>query len=294
VFPSIIGYPRYQAVMVEGGESYIGKSAQSKRGILSLKYPIEHGIVTDWDDMEKIWHHTFHNELNVVPDEHPILLTEAPHNPLVNREKTCEIMFESFNSPALYIALQAVLALYASGRTTGIVLDVGDGVTHTVPVYENYSLPHAVHRLNLAGRDLTSYLQRILSERGHSFKTTAEHDIVREVKESMCYVSENYEKELSTNNNDDMLYTLPDGQEITLGNASFRCPEVLFQPSLYGMETPGIHEITFNTIMKSDIDIRRDLYNNIILSGGSTMFKGFAERIKLEIAKMAPASTKIK
>ncbi|CAL4250119.1 unnamed protein product [Meganyctiphanes norvegica] len=153
VFPSIIGYPRYQAVMVGGGESYIGKSAQSKRGILSLKYPIEHGIVTDWEDMEKIWHHAFHNELNVVPDEHPILLTEAPHNPLMNREKTCQIMFESFNSPALYIALQAVLALYASGRTTGIVLDVGDGVTHTVPVYENYSLPHAVHRLNLAGRD---------------------------------------------------------------------------------------------------------------------------------------------
>merc|ERR1712152_56248 len=230
--------------------------AQSKRGILTLKYPIEHGIVTNWDDMEKIWHHTFYNELRVAPEEHPVLLTEAPLNPKANREKMTQIMFETFNTPAMYVNIQAVLSLYASGRTTGIVMDSGDGVTHTVPIYEGYALPHAISRLDL--------------------------DFDQEMENAAS--SSSLEKS----------YELPDGQVISIANERFRCPEALFQPALLGMESCGIHETTYNSIMKCDVDIRKDLYANTVMSGGTTMYPGIADRMQKEITALAPSPIKIK
>jgi len=305
VFPSIVGRPKNHSVMMGMGQkdAYVGEEAQSKRGVLLLQYPLDQGIVTSWDDMERVWHHAFYNELRASPEEQPVLLTEAPLNPKGNRERMITIMHESFGVPASYCAIQAVLSLYASGRTTGCVLDSGDGVSHTVPIFEGYALPHAVARLNLAGRDLTVWLMKLLGESGNAFSTSAEREIVRDVKEKTCYVALDYENEVGSNGSGGgescggslaMKYELPDGKVIEVSKERIKCPEALFQPSFLGKEGDGVAKMTSNTIQSCDIDIRKDLYSNIILSGGTTLFPQLEQRMHKELDAITPSSLAVR
>eukprot|EP00928_Gymnodinium_smaydae_P080419 TRINITY_DN64115_c0_g1_i1.p1 TRINITY_DN64115_c0_g1~~TRINITY_DN64115_c0_g1_i1.p1 ORF type:complete len:377 (-),score=49.03 TRINITY_DN64115_c0_g1_i1:78-1208(-) len=299
VFPSIVCRPKKPAIMVgvDQREPYVGDDAQSRRGVWTMSYPIEHGVVISWDDMEKIWHCAFYDELRVAPNEHPVLLTEAPLNPKANRERMTQIMFETFDVPALFVAIQAVLSLYASGRKNGIVFDSGDGVSHTVPIYEGYALPHGILRMNLAGRDLTDYLMNILTERGYSFTTSAERELVRDVKEKLAYVALDFDaemKEFAESLDKEKTYELDDGNVVIVGSECFRCPEVLFKPDLVGKEISGIHDTIFQSIMRCDCDIVKDLFGNIVLSGGTTMFPGIVERLAKELTALASSTMQIK
>ncbi|KAH9409175.1 actin [Tyrophagus putrescentiae] len=236
VFPSVVGQsslPHDQSTL------YIGDEAQRKSAIRSfrLHYPIEHGIVTNWEKMEQIWEHIFKNQLRVSSSEHPVLLTEASFNSKANREKMTKIMFEKFNTPAMYIANSSYLSLLSTGRTTGIVLECGGGVTQVVPICECEMVPHAVDRYNWGGEDITDYLGKLLTERGYYFGTSSERETVRNIKEKWGYVAENWEQEMAKLENSPNLversYELPDGQVITIGSERFRCAEALFHPSLF-------------------------------------------------------------
>jgi actin-related protein len=302
-FASCVGYPKTKAMMTGGTkEYYVGEEAQQKRGILLLKFPLEHGVITNWDDMEKIWSHTFDNELRVVvgaddeedEDVSGVLLTEAPMNPRENRERMTQIMFETFNARRFYVAIQAVLSLYASGRTTGVVVDCGDGVSHTVPIYEGYSMPHAIQRINLAGRDLTDYLCKILTESKINLHTSAERMSAMKIKEELCYVSMNFAEEVDNFAGKEKQFELPDMSVVTVHNQIVRCPELMFKPSMDGKEMMGLHELAKKTIDDCDLDVRKDLLANIVMSGGTTMFPNMPERLQAEVEGLVAEGAKVK
>ena len=281
VFPTIVGRPRSDAQDV-----FIGNNAVSRRGILNLNRPIEHGVVTNWEDIQKLWHYAFYEELRSAPEEHPVLLTEAPLNPDENREKSAQILFETFRVPAVYIGNQAVLSLYSSGRTAGLVFGSGDGVTNYVPVNDGHALTHAIRKVDFSGRNISEYLAAILTERGYSFTTSAEIETARDIKEKLTYVALDFNEELSkasASSAIDKSYDLPDGQVITVANERFRAPEALFQPSLLGLDIDGVDEAINKTILELDADLRGVLYHSILLSGGNTLFPGLEERLTKEL-----------
>ncbi|XP_003743592.1 beta-centractin [Galendromus occidentalis] len=295
-FPNFIGRPKHKRVMAGAleGDVFVGPKAEEHRGLLTIRYPIEHGVVNDWNDMEKIWQYIYSkDQLQTFSEEHPVLLTEAPINPLKNREKAAEVFFETFNVPALFVSMQAVLSLYATGRTTGVVLDSGDGVSHAVPIYEGFAIPHSIMRIDVAGRDVTRYLRRLLRREGHNFHTSAELEIVKSIKEKVCHLSTICQRDEGSEM-EKTQHMLPDGSTIDVGTARYKAPEVLFRPDLIGQEYEGIHEVLVYAIQRCDMDLRKVLYQNIVLSGGSTLFKGFGDRLLSEVKKIAPKSNKIR
>ncbi|KAI4185834.1 MAG: hypothetical protein L6R41_003881 [Letrouitia leprolyta] len=292
-YPSIVGRPILRSEEKSGDivvkDIMCGDEAAAARSMLQITYPMENGIVKRWDDMEHLWNYTFNEKMKINTTGRKILLTEPPMNPLKNREQMCEFMFEKYNFGGVYVAIQAVLALYAQGLSSGVVVDSGDGVTHIVPVYESTVLTHHTKRLDVAGRDVTRNLIALLLRRGYALNRTADFETVRQIKEKLCYVS--YDLELDQRLSEDTTvlvesYTLPDGRVIRVGSERFEAPECLFQPHLVDVEQPGISEFLFNTIQGTDVDVRSSLYKAIVLSGGSSMYPGLPSRLEKELKQL--------
>lgn len=294
IFPSMVGRPMLRSSTkindIEIKDVMIGEECSKLRSMLEVNYPMDNGIVRNWDDMLLLYDYTFGEDiLNINPRECKILLTEPPLNPNKNREKMVEVMFEKYGFHSLYIAVQAVLTLYAQGILTGVVIDSGDGVTHICPVFEGFALPHLTRRLDIAGRDITKYLIKLLLLRGYAFNHTADFETVRMMKESLCYVGYDIEQEQKLALETTVLvesFTLPDGRVIKVGGERFEAPEAFFQPHLINHEGVGIAELLFNTIQAADIDTRSEFYKHIVLSGGSTMYPGLPSRLEREIKQL--------
>ncbi|KAJ5071260.1 actin-10-related [Anaeramoeba ignava] len=313
IFPTVIGRERsgspfaYLSLQWKGSPITwcVGEEIKSYIGKIRLIYPIQNGIITNWDDMEKIWNHIFYNELRVAPEEHPVLLTENPLNPKINREKIIQIMFETFSVPYFYLANQSVLSLYQSAKTSGIVIEIGHSASYVVPVYENFALNHFVTKSNLSGKNINEYLIKMLNEKGYSFSSYNQREIIKDIKEKICYVAFDFDEEIEISNqkksffqkdyevNDENFFQMYDKKVIEIGNERFKCSECLFKPSLIESDEKGIHNMIYDSIMKCNQEIQKDLLQNIVLSGGTTMIQGIEERIHKEINKLLPFDTNL-
>ncbi|KAI9633979.1 actin binding protein [Dioszegia hungarica] len=293
VFPSVIGRPILRAEERLGTSQLrdimVGDDAAENRSFLQMTQPMEHGIVKNWEDMRHLWDYTFQEKLKVDTHGMKVLLTEPPMNPKVNRQKMAEVMFEEYGFGGVYVAIQAVLTLYAQGLQTGVVVDSGDGVTHIVPVYDGFALPHLTRRLDVAGRDVTRYLIKLLLMRGYAFERTADFETVRGIKEALCFMSYDLELDKKLSEETTVLvenYQLPDGRVIKVGSERYEAPECMFQPHLVDVEQPGVAELLFQTIQAAAVDTRTELYKHIVLSGGSSMYPGFPSRLEKEMKQL--------
>lgn len=277
---------------IKTNEIYIGNDAYLKADHLILNYPIDHQIITNWEDMERIWSYIFHNEFKVDPSNHSVLLTDDPLNTKENREKMIQIMFETFNVSSFYVAKRPVLSLYSSGRLNGIVINSGDSTSSVTPIIGGYYVNNTAIQSNIAGKSVTTRLQQLLNERGHKFESFSEFEIVRAIKEKVCYISSDFENE---NNKSEKLldYSIPNGISIKIGKEIFQCAEVLFNPQINGFNSRGIIDIFNESIHKCDAKYHNDLYSNIVISGGTTKLNNFYERIEQEIKAHAPTAEKI-
>jgi len=266
--------------------------------MLSLHYPLENGIIKDWEDAGHLWDYTFKEKLKIDPAQCKILLTEPPLNPTKNRALMLQTMFEKYRFKGVHVAIQAILTLYAQALMSGVVVDSGDGVTHIVPVYEGYSLEAQTRRIDVAGRDVTKNLIRLLLLRGYAFNRTADFETVKEIKEKLCYVAYDLEMEnrlAEETTVTEQKYKIPDGRVIAVGRERYMAPECLFQPGMMDRDCMGMSEALFDSIEGCSADVRAVLRSHIVLSGGTTMYPGLPTRLEKDmddmmLAKMAKAS----
>ncbi|XP_036998342.2 actin-like protein 7A [Artibeus jamaicensis] len=269
-------------------ETFVGQELLHPEVRLRLINPLRHGIIVDWDSVQTIWEYLFQQEMKIAPEEHAVLVSDPPLSPHTNRERYAEMLFETFGTPAMHIAYQSRLSMYSYGRTSGLVVEVGHGVSYVVPIYEGYPLPSITGRLDYAGSDLTAYLMDLMNNSGKHF-TEAQIGTVEDIKKTCCFVALDPMEEKKVPATAHMTqYTLPDGQEISLGQERFLCSEMFFKPSLIKSMQLGLHTQTVSCLNKCDIALKRDIMGNILLCGGSTMLSGFPNRLQKELSDLCP------
>lgn len=273
--------------------TFIGEAARA-RPDLTLLQPVRNGIVVDWDAAELIWSHLLKHDLRITPQDHPLLFSDQPFSPATNREKLVEVAFESLRCPAMYVASQSVLSVYAHGRVSGLVVDIGHGVTSTVPVFQGYHLPHATERLDLAGTHLTAFLAEVLLGPGCPLRRR-DLGTVEVVKHRCCYVAPDFQKEQARPEREcRQSLRLPDGRMVTLGKELFQCPELLFSPP----QRPGLSPVGVPTMAKQSLnkvppEVRGDVAQNVLLCGGSSLFVGLEGRFRAEMLRILPLEARL-
>lgn len=268
----------------------VGDEVLPFRSMLELSYPLKEGKINNPDDLTVLLEYCVNNKLKIDDlSDKRVIITEAPLNPIENKKILCEILFEKMEVGMLNIEPQAKLTLYSAGIDTGMVLDSGDGVTHCIPISKGMILRNNIERLNIAGRDITEYLIRLLQKKGYAFNSSADFETIREIKEKFCFVSNDIQADRELEKNTTIFNTyhkLPDGQRIHISNEKYEAPEILFNPYLIGRDVEGIPEMVYKSIKNCPIDTRVGLYNCILLSGGSTLFPGFTSRLENEMKKV--------
>lgn len=294
VIPSVVGWVKgaSSATNADGTSNFFlgGDSLSCSSGIL-LRRPIENRVIANFDDMERIWQHVFADELGVSAAEHPVLMTESPENPKSARERTLQIMMETFGVPAFYLAYPEVLSLFAAGATTGAVVDAGETLTHVLPVYECFGMTHVCARMEVGGRQLNGHLKRLLAQAGAELPAGYERESLRDIKEQLCYVAADADAEaqrVEQMSAAERRFALRSGATVEVGAQRFLCTEPLFNPGLVGVESPGIAQLVNETVGKCD-DLKQQMFANVLLTGGTSMFRGFAERIESELASLCPS-----
>jgi len=295
-FPTVVGKLKNRISYLP--EYFVGDKAWTmhKCRAVNLSFPIQRGLYTNWDSMEKVLEHSLTNALKVDPKLHPVLCSEDPFNTKANRERMAQIMFESFEVPGFYLANCAALALLTEQSKTGLVLSSGDGVTHAIPIHEGRIVSKGVKTVDYGGKDLSEYLRTtLLAEVTRNlWEGEAALREARNIKETLCYVAPEFPPaEIERNT----LYQVSDCTRLDLGDIVVRCPEALFDAKVLAHQGFEIHKLVFNAIITCDPTIWKDLFGNIVLSGGNTLFPGIEVRLKRELEKLAgqnPNTTNMK
>ena len=304
IIPSVLGRPTSNQGTVADEDKndqldiFVGEEALNKGGTLQLSRPIVKGEITDYDTMELIWKHIFYNELLTETKTHSVIVTEAPFANYDNRKTMAQILFDNLWPERLYITNNSTLALYANGKTTGTVVDIGYQTTSFVPIYEGFVLNHAVTKEDTGRKDLTDFFCHIIGQRKDNPKFTNEgqKSMINELKEKICEVAEDYDSQIKKCLDSRTLetYPLPDGSKVYIAQEKYQCPELLFQPQFFQRDHYGLHEQTFKSIKRCDEDIEKDLFQNVVLCGGSSLFLKIRKKFEKELQSLAPTGKTVK